>query len=226
MPKKNIQAQAKLTIYSKDLKTSSDSSLPKELTGKINLNLLAQAKHIFTDRSHAGTSRAKTRAEVDITKKKIYRQKGTGGARHGASSAPVFVGGGAAHGPHGIKRILQLPRGARKAAMYSALTLRASEGKVFAVEGLAEISKSKEIAAIVRKVIADNQNKAAKILFVVPSGNQETQRAIRNVERVSSIPFDMLNAIALLTHAFIVFDSGLVAVKKETKVKKSTQKTK
>ena len=77
-----------------------ETSLPKEFGQKENLPLLAQAVRVYEERSHIGFAKTKTRAEVNRTTKKVYKQKGTGGARHGARSAPIYVGGGTAHGPN------------------------------------------------------------------------------------------------------------------------------
>lgn len=65
--------------------------------------LLAQAIYIYQENTHRGMSKVKTRGEVDLTHKKVYKQKGTGNARHGAQSAPIYVGGGIVFGPRGIK---------------------------------------------------------------------------------------------------------------------------
>jgi large subunit ribosomal protein L4 len=98
----------KVDLYSFEGKKKENATLPKEYDVKPNLILLSQAIHVFESREHLGLARTKTRSEVAISTKKIYRQKGTGGARHGAKSAPIFVGGGTAHGPKGVKRILRL----------------------------------------------------------------------------------------------------------------------
>ena len=71
--------------------------------GKSSPTLLAQAIRVYQSNSHQKTSAVKTRGEVVGSTKKIYRQKGTGNARHGAKYAPVFVGGGIAHGPKAIR---------------------------------------------------------------------------------------------------------------------------
>nr|AMR06840.1 ribosomal protein L4 [uncultured bacterium] len=70
---------------------------------EVSPSLLAQAIHIYRENSHRGVSKTKSRGEVDLTKHKVYKQKGTGNARHGAKSAPIYVGGGVAFGPTGIK---------------------------------------------------------------------------------------------------------------------------
>ncbi len=66
-------------------------------------HILAQAIHIYREDSHRGVAKTKTRGEVDLTKHKVYKQKGTGNARHGAKSSPIYVGGGVAFGPTGYK---------------------------------------------------------------------------------------------------------------------------
>lgn len=70
---------------------------------EVSPSLLAQAIHIYRENSHRGVAKTKTRGEVDLTKHKVYKQKGTGNARHGAKSSPVYVGGGVAFGPTGYK---------------------------------------------------------------------------------------------------------------------------
>jgi len=70
---------------------------------EVSPSLLAQAIHIYQENSHRGTSKVKTRGELNISKHKVYKQKGTGNARHGAKSAPIYVGGGVVFGPAGLK---------------------------------------------------------------------------------------------------------------------------
>ena len=96
----------KAQIFSvKGVKTG-EESLPKEFSQKVNLALLAQAVHVFEERGHVGLRKTKTRSEINRTTKKIYKQKGTGGARHGSRRANLYVGGGVALGPRPIRRIL------------------------------------------------------------------------------------------------------------------------
>ena len=108
---------------------STTSTLPKELNFKPNMGLLAQARHILNDSVHPRLARAKTRSEVALSHKKIYKQKGTGGARHGAKSAHIFVGGGVVHGPTGEKRKLNLPTKMKKVALKIALINKFKAGK-------------------------------------------------------------------------------------------------
>jgi len=86
------------------MKDKINFSLPKGFDLKKAEKLLVQIVRVFEDRTHFGLNKVKTRSEVNKTRKKLYKQKGTGGARHGAKSAHIFVGGGVAHGPKGEKR--------------------------------------------------------------------------------------------------------------------------
>lgn len=70
---------------------------------EVSPSLLTQAIHIYQENSHRGVSKTKTRGEINATKHKAYKQKGTGNARHGAKSSPIYVGGGVAFGPTGYK---------------------------------------------------------------------------------------------------------------------------
>src|SRR3989338_11153263 len=77
-------------------------NLPEQLfAAKVNPQLMAQAVRVFLSNQRKAHAKSKTRGEIIRTTRKWYRQKGTGRARHGAQSAPLFVGGAKAHGPRG-----------------------------------------------------------------------------------------------------------------------------
>jgi large subunit ribosomal protein L4 len=84
----------------------------------------------------AGTHSTKTRAEIHITGKKMTKQKGSGGARHGSRRANIFKGGGQVHGPRPHKYILNVNKKAMAGALRSALTVRASKGDLIVVRDL------------------------------------------------------------------------------------------
>src|SRR3989337_4392523 len=78
-------------------------TLPKEIFGlPDNPNLMAQAIRVYLANQHQGSKKTLTRGEVNRTTAKVWKQKGTGRARHGSRKAPIFVGGGIAHGPRGV----------------------------------------------------------------------------------------------------------------------------
>src|SRR5512137_1774505 len=99
-----------------------------------------------------GTASTKTRTEVRGSTRKLYRQKGTGRARHGSIRASTFVGGGAAHGPKPRPYAYRPPKKVRRAALRSALSLRAGEQKIVVLQdlNLGEI-KTKKVAQLLER---------------------------------------------------------------------------
>jgi len=88
-------------------------------------------------RRQAGTHKTKGRSEINRTTKKMYRQKGTGGARHGAASAPQFRGGGKAFGPVVHSHALEMPKKVRALALKHALSAKAKDGAIIVVDSAA-----------------------------------------------------------------------------------------
>ncbi len=146
----------KAQIYTLKGTKTGEFTLPKgmfEVTP--NLNLLAQAVHVYEERGHVGLRKTKTRSEVNRTTKKVYKQKGTGGARHGSRRANVFVGGGVALGPRPERRILTLPQALRNKAKIYAFSLKAKEKEIIVISGLSKIAKTKEAGEFLAKVGKD-----------------------------------------------------------------------
>lgn len=208
---------SKANIYSaKGIKKGS-YSLPQIFGEKENLPLLAQAVRVYEDRKHLGLAKAKTRAEVERTKKKVYPQKGTGGARHGAKSAPIFVGGGVAHGPKGVKRTLTLPSKMKKKALAVALSLKAKEGEVVLVDGVSGFKKTSDVQNLLHKV--GKEKKISKFTFVLSEENRPIARVIENIEGAQVLPFKSLNVYSAFYGGILVFDKSIF-VKKNAKAKK------
>jgi len=198
----------KLAVYDNKGAKKADMTLPKEFEAKENMTLLAQARRVYEDRKHPGNSRVKTRGEVVTSKRKIYKQKGTGGARHGAKSAPIFVGGGVAHGPKGIKRVLEMPLKMRKVALRVALTLKAKEGKLVVVNGMGNISKTKDAKILLDKILkaSENQKKVSKATLVLSNKNKEVSRAFSNIADLKILPSVNLNSYDVFLSGTLVFD--------------------
>lgn len=214
---------SKINLYSEKVKVES-FDLPKGFVDKINLPLLAQAMRVYTSNSHQKTSRVKTRGEVRISTRKIYRQKGTGHARHGAKSAPIFVGGGVAHGPKGLKKILVLSKKLRKLALKSAMSFMISKGKLAVVEIVQDIKKTSIAAKILNK-IRENE-KVNKITVVFSKLNNEQIKYFRNIKDIRLVNFESLNVGDLLNANFVVFDKKIFPEKVSSAKKKvKTNKT-
>lgn len=213
----------KVKVYSNKGLSQGDLALPGSFSDEINMDLMAQAIHIYRSRMHPGTHMTKTRGKIALSTRKIYRQKGTGGARHGAKSAPIFVGGGKAHGPDGRKRILSLSSAMKKKALNTALSLKAKRNMVCAVSELSKFTKTKEAVALIQKLISDNGLKAnSKFTFVIKNYDDGV-RAFKNIKNVKYIRHTDLNVYDVFYGGMIVLEESLY--KKEKAVKK-TRKTK
>ncbi len=153
-----------------------------------------------------GTASTKTRSAVRGGGKKIYRQKGTGRARHGGSRAPQFRGGGVAHGPQPRSYAFKLNKKVRRNAMKSALTRRASGGKVVVFENLdlTEI-KTKPVAELLNKLGIDSA------LVVTAETNDTMSRSARNIPYIKVLTEAGLNVEDILRHKHLVLTTDSVA---------------
>src|SRR3989337_2388563 len=111
--------------------------LPKDVfEKKVKPVILAQAVRVWLSNQRAANAKTKTRTEVAKTTAKMYKQKGTGRARHGSYAAPIFVGGGVAHGPSGEQNYrMELPKHLKRKALAGALTEKAKAGELTILTG-------------------------------------------------------------------------------------------
>jgi large subunit ribosomal protein L4 len=153
----------------------------------------------------AGTSAAKDRSAVRGSSRKIYRQKGTGRARHGSIRAPLFVGGGRAHPPKPQDWSRRPPRRVRLAALKSALSLRLKEGKLLVVDSfeLAEV-KTKVLAGILKTF------DVRKVLLVDGRANSNLKLSVRNLPKSQFLPPEGLNVYDILHHDHLILSKDAV----------------
>lgn len=147
----------------------------------------------------AGTHATKTRATVHGTTKKVYRQKGTGNARHGSRKSPVFVHGGIAHGPHPRDYSYTVPKKVRRAALRSAISLRLAQGELVVVDQFAmNAPKTKEVAGALARL---NANKA---LVVTAAEQSALHLSIRNLQSAKYIRAEGVNVYDVLKYDKLV----------------------
>src|SRR5688572_10081360 len=193
-------------------------NLKREKVGELELSddvFGAEVKeHLFQEvvaaqlaSRRAGTSAAKERSAVQGSSKKIYKQKGTGGARHGSIRAPIFVGGGVALGPKSRKVTLDFPQKMKKAAIISALSLRNSEGEVLGVAGLEKATgKTSQVGNFIKAL------EKKSTLFILGDKNDNVQRAASNLQKISVVTAGNLNTLEILTHKTIVVSKDAVTM--------------
>ncbi len=208
----NEKRQTKLSvpIYSLAGRSSGTLSLPKEIFGgEVNKKLLAQAIRVYTANTKSQPGHTKTRGEVEGSTAKIYRQKGTGRARHGAIRAPIFVGGGITFGPKSRKVRLELPPKMKKSALLSAFSAKVTDKKIIGVTGIEKASgKTKEMASFLGKVAG--KDKQTSTLIVTAEKVDNVSRAVRNMPKVSTLPANLINVYEVLKHDMLMLTKDAV----------------
>jgi large subunit ribosomal protein L4 len=186
----------------------STTSLSEAVFGqKENRVLLAQAVRVFLTNQRSAQAKTKGRGEIRYTTAKVYRQKGTGHARHGDKAAPIFVGGGIAHGPSGVQNYKRsLSKVLRRKVLGIALSVQAAKGKVV----VADWEKVGPKTNVLGKLI---KNMNLRYPMVLVSGkNQELARAARNLEGISMVSADQLTAYQVLQGKNLIVTPEAVSI--------------
>jgi large subunit ribosomal protein L4 len=193
---------AEVSVYTKEGKEKGKELLSDVLFNvPVNDALVYEYVKNYLANQRQGTSKAKTRSEVSGGTVKPWRQKGTGRARSGDNTSPIWVRGGKAFGPKPRDYYSLLPIKKRRAAFLCAISDKARKSKMVVVDDLAVASsKTKEFVAILKNLKLDYQ----KNLVVVDSFNKELFLAARNIKnteikKVTQVnAYDVLNAANLL----------------------------
>ena len=151
-----------------------------------------------------GTSKTKDRSEVAYSTKKLGRQKGGGGARHGSLKAGIFVGGGNIHGPKPRDYRNKLNKKVKSLARVSVLSYKAQENGIVMVEPFAmDAPKTKELLGILAAIKAGDR----KVLVVLPENSRNIYLSSRNLENVKVITVDEINTYAIMNaHSLVLVD--------------------
>jgi large subunit ribosomal protein L4 len=183
--------------------------LPEIFEAPVNVSLMHQALVRQLSNARLGTHKTKTRGENNRSKAKWYRQKGTGRARHGSRNAPIFVGGGIAHGPRPRSYTKQMPRKMRRAALRSALSVKAAEEKVLILDALnMDAPKTKQMINVLKGLEAT----AGKTLIVLPEENNNVELSVRNLQTAKTLRAQYLNIRDLLSADFVVMPMDTLKV--------------
>jgi len=160
-----------------------------------------------------GSASTKTRGEIRGSGKKIYKQKGTGNARHGARSAPIFVGGGVVFGPRPRDYSKKVTKSTRKLALQKALGEKIVAGEVASTATFAVAEpKTKLFVAAVQEI-----TDAKKVLIIAQSFDEKTYLAGRNVQNVQLITADEVNIEQILhANAVIIVEDSFETIAKRT----------
>ncbi len=194
-----------IDIYTSTGEKKGTQSLPKALF-EVNVNegLMHRAVVMRLANARKPIAHTKTRAEVVMTTKKAFRQKGTGRARRGALSTNLLRGGGVTHGPRSIQSFaIDMSKKERRLALFSSLTVKANEKSIFGLEALGyEIPKTKSFSDLLKKL-----PEAKKYLFVIPKKDPIFEKSVSNIPNVSVLLAQYLNPLDVLKAEKICFVS-------------------
>lgn len=187
-----------------------DVELPKDVfEAPINIDLMHQAYVRQIANAHLGTHETKTRSEVAGGGKKPWKQKGTGRARQGSTRAAQWVGGGKIFTPHMRSYTLRMPLKMRRAALRSALSVKASEGEIIVVDDVTlDQPKSKQLSQAFERWAGDNT-----ALLVMPDKKKENVFiSAKNLQDVKVLLAHYLNIRDLLNYDRLVLEKSSIQV--------------
>ena len=167
---------------------------------------LAVKQHLANKRQ--GTHKSKQRSEVSGSTKKLGRQKGGGGARHGDINSPVMVGGGRVFGPVPRDYSFKLNKKVKALARKSALTYKAQDSAIKVVEDFAfEAPKTKDFVALIKNL----QLPEKKIVLVLSEQNKNVYLSARNLPKVEVVTVSELDTYTIMSANSLVLSEGSVA---------------
>lgn len=196
--KKTAKEALVIKIYNQEGKELELIALPKAVEeAKINPRSLAQYIRVYLANQRQGNAATKTRGEVIGSTRKIYKQKGTGRARHGDIKAPIFVGGGVVGGPQPHYLSLKINKKQRKKALLDSFILKYKQGDIIGLDdNIQDIEpKTKLFSNILRSLNVDHN----KLLLILPKLKKNNLLlAARNMPNVTISQINTLNPYLLL----------------------------
>ena len=198
----------KLDKISIDGKKDSIEVLDKIFSAKINHKLVSAVLYKTNANYKGRHAKTKQQNEVKGPTSKIYAQKGTGGARHASKKAPIFVGGGIAHGPKGQDRYKtrKLNKSEKKISIASLITEKNKSNNVIIFEDFGKkIEKTKEMFQFLKKFDANNS-----LLIVDTKSKENILRSTKNIPNVKLTDANHFSAFDLIKYKKIIFTESSV----------------
>ncbi|MCY4464622.1 MAG: 50S ribosomal protein L4 [Chloroflexi bacterium] len=188
-------------VLNSDGQEVSQVELPPDVfEAKINVGLMHQAFVRQMANARQGTHNTRSRGQIRATGGKWYRQKGTGRARHGAQSAPIFVGGGLAHGPKPRDYTKKMPRKMRQGAIRSTLSALVRDEQLVLLDELAmDAPKTKAMRHLIESLVGEQS-----ALIVVTAEQKAVRKSVSNLANAHSIVVNYLNVRDLLKYDKVI----------------------
>jgi large subunit ribosomal protein L4 len=196
----------KTKVLNLDNKSAGEIDLKDEIFGLEPRQDLIQRIVVWQlAKRRAGTHKVLTRGEINRTKRKLYKQKGTGQARHGARSAPLFVGGAKAMGPVNHSHEFDLPKKVRALGLKHALSSKAKEGQIVVLDEVKSAAiKTADLAKRFGKLGLES------VLVVDGEFDKNFQLSARNLAHVALVPAKGLNVYDIMRRDKLVLTTAAV----------------
>jgi large subunit ribosomal protein L4 len=189
-----------------DFTGKKSGSLPiseKVFNAAANPSLIALAVRVYLHNQRQWTKSVQTRSDVSYTTAKVWRQKGTGRARHGSRRAPVFVGGGQAHGPSAfVDARKKLTKNMRRQSLKIALTHKRAEGKLLLIADASKIGP--KVSDAKRTLVQIGIKLSEKTLIILDQPEKAVLKSTSNLPRVSVTQAKRLNTYEILNNEIII----------------------
>lgn len=194
-------------LYNTEGKKVKDLQVPEALVqGPIRKGLIYYMVQYQRAKKRAGTHETRTRGQVRGSTRKIYRQKGTGRARHGDRKANIFTGGGIAFGPHSRSYAYSMPKTARRRGLQTVVAYKNKEGLLMVVEQPKWTEpKTKQAVEFFNKL------GVVSALLVVDGNDPNVEKSIRNLKDFKVIPVEGLNVFDALNYEKLILTEGALA---------------
>ncbi|MFN3535762.1 MAG: 50S ribosomal protein L4 [Desulfatiglandales bacterium] len=195
-----------LDVYNLKAEKVGEQELKEEVFGigeeEINIPLIHQVVVAQLNKKRKGTASTKTRSEVSLSTRKLYRQKGTGRARAGSAGSPTRVGGGVAHGPKPRSYEQKVPKKMKKLALKMALSSKISKKELILLDEFSlESHKTKAFEGVLR---AFNINQ--KVLIVSSDLGRNLDLSTRNLQHVKVMKREGINVYDVLNYQYLMID--------------------
>lgn len=200
----------KAKLYQQNGTVKGDFDLPDTVFGvDVNEHLMHQVIIMLQANQRQGTSKTKGRSEVSGGGRKPWRQKGTGRARAGSNTSPLWVRGGKAFGPDPRDYYANIPVKMKRLALSSALSSRAKDEKVMIIESIScDAIKTKTIFAMLEALTVSGKRN----LLIIDKDTKNVYLSGRNIRDLEIRPVSEINALDILRNENIIFgDERLIA---------------
>ena len=198
----------KLNVLNIDGKKVSDIEISEKIFSlKPNKNLIQSLIDWQMNHFKARIAKTKQRGEIKGSTRKIYAQKGTGGARHSSRKAPIFVGGGVAHGPKGaVYKVNKINKKIKKLGLFHVLSQKCQVKTLFVVEDFKnEINKTKIFNNFLEKLKLKNS-----LIISDENSKKKIIKSARNIPNLKIINQEGTNAYDLLKYKNVIFTASSI----------------